>query len=106
MRPDPAEWEGFDWDDGNIGKNWTKHRVTDWEIEEIFFNTPIALGGDTGHSNAEPRYYALRQTNRDRRLFVAFTIRQNLVRAISARDMNARELRIYENTKDDSKVQG
>jgi uncharacterized protein len=103
---DPYQWEGFDWDDGNIGKNWTKHGVTDWEIEEVFFNSPVALGGDTGHSHLEPRYFALGQTNRGRWLFVAFTVRRNLVRPISARDMNARERRIYETTKEDSDVQG
>lgn len=103
---DPAEWEGFDWDDGNIGKNWPKHRVTDAEIEEVFFNSPFALGGHTGHSNVESRYFALGQTNRGRRLFVAFTIRENLVRPISARDMNARERKAYETIKEDSDVQG
>jgi hypothetical protein len=39
-----ADCIGFDWDDGNIGKNWTKHRVTDWECEEVFFNQPLAVG--------------------------------------------------------------
>jgi uncharacterized DUF497 family protein len=103
---DPNAWEGFDWDDGNIGKNWPKHRVTDWEIEEVFFNSPFALGGDAGHSQVESRYFALGQTNRGRLLFIAFTVRRNLVRPISARDMNARERRIYESTKEDSDVQG
>jgi uncharacterized protein len=103
---DPSEWEGFDWDDGNIGKNWPKHRVTDSEIEEVFFNTPIAFGSDSAHSQDEPRFYVLGQTNRGRWLFVAFTVGQRLVRPISARDMNAREKMTYENAKEDSDVQG
>jgi uncharacterized DUF497 family protein len=103
---DPLEWEGCDWDDGNIGKNWPKHRVTDWEIEEIFLNVPIAFSSDASHSSAEHRYVALGQTNRGRWLFVAFTIRARLVRPISARDMNARERRSYETLKEDSEVQG
>jgi hypothetical protein len=103
---DPHEWEGFEWDDGNIGKNWSRHSVTDWEIEEVFFNSPFALRADPGHSQVEARYFALGRTNRGRWLFVAFTIRGNLVRPISARDRNARERRIYENTKEDSDVQG
>ncbi|HEX7153917.1 MAG TPA: BrnT family toxin [Thermoanaerobaculia bacterium] len=106
VRLDPTEWEGFDWDDGNIGKNWPKHSVADWEIEEVFFNMPIAFGGDDAHSQLEPRYYTLGQTNRGRWLFVAFTVRGRLVRPISARDMNARERRIYEGTKEDTDVQG
>jgi len=27
---------GFDWDEGNRGKNWDKHRVSDSECEQIF----------------------------------------------------------------------
>jgi|SRR3954465_832405 len=103
---DPAEWEGCDWDEGNIGKNWTKHRVSDWEIEEIFLNVPIAFGSDIAHSSTEARYFGLGQTNRERWLFVAFTIRGRLVRPISARDMNARERRSYEALKKDTEVQG
>ena len=105
-RLDPSEWEGCDWDDGNIGKNWPKHRVTDWEIEEVFLNLPIAFGSDAIHSGKEARYFALGQTNRGRPLFVAFTVRGRLVRPISARDMNARERRAYETSKEDTDVQG
>lgn len=103
---DPSEWEGCDWDDGNIGKNWPKHRVTDWEIEEVFLNIPIAFGSDGSHSSAEQRYVALGQTNRGRWLFVAFAIRGRLVRPISARDMNGRERRSYEALKEDTQIQG
>ena len=106
VKLDPSDWEGCDWDDGNIGKNWTKHRVTDWEIEEVFLNIPIAFGSDDAHSSTEARYFALGQTNRGRGLFVAFTIRERLVRPISARDMNMRERRSYEALKEDTDVQG
>jgi len=103
---DPSEWEGCDWDDGNIGKNWPKHRVTDWEIEEVFLNVPIAFGFDSSHSYLEDRYFTLGQTSRGRWLFVAFTIRGRLVRPITARDMNARERRFYEELKEDTEIQG
>ena len=106
LRERLAECEGFDWDEGNIGKNWTKHRVTDWECEEVFFNQPLALASDLGHSQRENRYYALGQTDRGRRLSVSFTVRDRLIRPISARDMNVREQRIYENAKEDTNVQG
>ena len=29
--------EGFDWDRGNIQKNWEGHRVAFYECEEVFF---------------------------------------------------------------------
>jgi uncharacterized protein len=100
-----AECEGFDWDEGNIGKNWTKHRVTDWECEEVFFNRPLVLGWDVNHSHSEPRYYALGSTDPGRPLFASFTIRRKLIRPISVRDMNPRERKIYENSQEDSAVQ-
>jgi uncharacterized DUF497 family protein len=106
VKLDPSQWEGCDWDDGNIGKNWAKHRVTDWEIEEVFLNRPITLRADTGHSEREPRYFALGQTSRGRWLFVAFAIRRRLVRPITARDMTARERRSYETSKEDTDIQG
>ena len=101
-----AECGGFDWDEGNIGKNWAKHRVTDWECEEVFFNQPLALASDVEHSRTEARYYALGQTDRERLLSVSFTIRRRLIRPISVRDINARERRAYESTKEDTNVQG
>lgn len=78
---------GFDWDDANIEKNWEQHRVTPEEAEDFFFSEPLVVRSDTGHSQREKRYYALGQTIAGRRLFVAFTVRRNLIRVISVRDM-------------------
>jgi uncharacterized DUF497 family protein len=86
---------GFDWDDGNEGKNWEKHQVSDAEAEEIFFNDPLVAGADPKHSKKERRYYALGQTDAGRPLFVSFSVRKKLIRVISARDMTVRELRVY-----------
>ncbi len=87
--------EGFDWDHGNRGKNWRRHGVADAECEQIFFNDPLIAGKDFEHSQREPRFYALGQTDNGRPLFFAFTIRNGLIRVISARDMTRRELRKY-----------
>jgi uncharacterized DUF497 family protein len=87
---------GFDWDAGNSDKNWTKHRVSDDECEEIFFNQPVVVRADQPRSGGEARYYALGQTDQGRRLFVAFTLRGKLIRVISARDMNHNERGIYD----------
>ena len=86
---------GFDWDDGNKGKNWAKHDVTDTECEEIFFGDPLVAGADPKQSKRERRYYALGLTGGRRALFVAFTIRRNSIRVISGRDMTKAELRKY-----------
>jgi uncharacterized DUF497 family protein len=98
--------EGFDWDDGNIGKNWVRHGVTDWECEEVFFNRPLVIRADVQHSDGEPRWYALGQADSGRWLFGAFAVRSRLIRPISFRDMSARERKAYENAKEDTDVQG
>ncbi len=86
---------GFDWDDSNIQKNWERHQVTPEEAEDIFFHEPLVVRSDVRHSQGENRYYALGQTSRGRRLFVAFTIRRKLIRVISIRDMNRKEQEDY-----------
>jgi uncharacterized DUF497 family protein len=87
---------GFDWDEGNKQKNWEKHQVNYRECEEVFFNRPLLIGDDTKHSPLEQRYYVLGQTDVGRTLFLVFTIRNNKVRIISARDQSKKERAIYE----------
>ncbi len=100
-----AACTGFDWDDANVIKNWEYHRVTPEEAEDIFFNDPFVLRSDLGHSKFEKRYFALGQTTNGRRLFVAFTVRRNLIRVISVKDMSRRESEGYEHhEKRDSQV--
>lgn len=97
--------EGFQWDSGNSNKSLIKHSVTNPECEEVFFNQPIIVVDDTKHSKEEKRWFLLGRTDQDRFLFIVFTIRQELIRVISARDMNKKEREIYnEEIKKDSEV--
>lgn len=89
------EMEGFDWDEGNIKKNWEKHKVSRTECEEIFSKSPIILKDPT-HSLSEKRFYALGKTKKERRLTIVFTIRKNKTRVISARGMSKSERKLYE----------
>lgn len=89
---------GFSWDDGNQNKNQYKHGVTRSECEQVFFNDPLLLYDDLKHSQNERRLYALGMTDSNRRLFVAFTIRKNLIRVISARNMSKKEREVYAQT--------
>jgi len=60
---------------------------------------------DNKHSKYEKRYFVLGQTDVDRKLFIAFTIREKKIRIISARDINKKERRIYyEKIKKDSNL--
>jgi uncharacterized protein len=71
------------------------HGVTFLECEEVFFNQLLIVQGDEVHSQEEIRYYVLGQTDRERHLFIVFTIRNKRIRVISARDMNRKEKIIY-----------
>ena len=86
---------GFQWDNGNSDKNWVAHQVTKSECEQIFFNHPLFVENDEKHSKSEVRFYALGKTDSERKLFIVFTIRKNLIRVISARDMSKKERGIY-----------
>lgn len=90
------EFRGFQWDRGNRDKSRLKHGVLSEEAEQCFFNNPLVTV-DTRHSTeAEVRYALLGETDSGRRLFIAFTVRGNLVRVISARPMHQKEEKFYE----------
>ena len=91
-----AECTGFQWDSGNSDKNWELHRVSMAEAEQVFFNRPILVALDAKHSQRELPYAALGHTNEGRRLMIVFTVRETLVRVISARDQSREERRVYE----------
>src|SRR3989344_104389 len=48
-----ANCTGFEWDTGNLSKNWDKHLVSRWECEQVFFNRPILIHDDKKHSIKE-----------------------------------------------------
>ena len=92
--PDPSQ---FEWDDGNRDKNWLKHQVSTTETEEVFFDTNKKLAKDIIHTTEqEKRFILLGETRLGRLLFIVFTIRENNIRVISARDVNNKERPLYE----------
>jgi len=86
----------FLWDKGNIDKNWINHKVTDTECEEVFFDKNKKTFKDKLHSKNEERFRIIGKTRGRRILFVVFTIRKNKVRIISARGINKKEVKLYE----------
>ena len=89
------QFSGFQWDKGNIDKNLIKHNVENWECEQVFFNRPLLVIEDPKHSVSEERWAVFGKTDTDRFLVVIFTKRNDLIRIISARDMNNRERKFY-----------
>ena len=93
---------GFQWDKGNSQKSLLKHRVTEGEAEQVFLNEPLLLLEDEKHSTQEDRFWAFGYTDQGRHLFIVFTIREDLARVISARNMNKKEKEAYEKFKENT----
>jgi uncharacterized DUF497 family protein len=87
--------EGFDWDKGNAEKNWISHGVSISECEEVFLNAPHTIERAKFHTSEE-RQAAFGRTDEGRLLAIVFTIRNNKIGVISARDMSRKERRYYE----------
>src|SRR3990167_9422090 len=105
MAYDDEEELEFEWDKGNIYKNWIRHKVTNKETEEIFFDTGVIISKDPKHSIVETRYLILGRSKLKKYLSVIFTRRDSKIRIISARPMNRKERQLYEQkTKNNTKV--
>jgi uncharacterized DUF497 family protein len=98
---DPLE---FDWDKGNIEKN-RFHKVENSEAEEVFFDKKRLIFKDHVHSRSEERLRILGKTKKGRLLFIVFTIRKSKIRIISTRDINRKEVYLYEEKINSTKVQ-
>lgn len=86
----------FEWDKGNIDKNYLEHHVTNKEAEQIFKNSQNFIFASKKHSVIEKRYMIWGITNEKRKLTIFFTVRNNKIRVISARNMHKKERREYE----------
>ncbi len=86
---------GFDWDEGNAGKNWRKHAVRFSECEELFLRAPIVAPDGARPARVKERFTALGRTALGRLLSIVFTLRGDRIRVISARDMSPKERREY-----------
>jgi len=59
----------FQWDKGNIGKSFKKHKVKDKEAEEPFFDKRHKIFKDKLHSKGEERNRIAGKTKKGRLLF-------------------------------------
>ena len=101
--PTLKQFFDFVWDDGNFGKN-EKHQVTDREAEEVFFDNQKVTSKDLLHSQNEVRFILIGKTKTGRLLYTVFTVGKDKIRIISARDINKKEVQLYEKKASSSKV--
>lgn len=93
------QFEGFDWNEGNINK-CQKHGLIKESIEQFFLQKRIFVAPDIKHSTEEERFLAIGKGPKNKLIVVAFTFRNikntKLIRPISARFMNKKEAQKYE----------
>jgi uncharacterized protein len=89
--------DDFIWLPDVVEKLATKHKVTEDEVEEVFFNLPQFRFVEVGYRAGEDLYAALGQTDAGRYLIIFFIQKPgHLALILSARDMDARERKRYE----------
>jgi hypothetical protein len=92
--------DDFIWLPDIVEKLAVKHRITQDEAEEVFFNRPQYRFVESGHRLGEDVYSASGQTDAGRYLIVFFIHKPDKTALIlSARDMDKKERRHYERKK-------
>ena len=86
----------FEWDKNKDRKNGRKHRISFPEARTVFESPflPLTEDDDT-HSQYEQRYKTIGLSVRDRLLTVIHTVRENVIRIISARKSTRLEKEHY-----------
>jgi uncharacterized DUF497 family protein len=87
----------FDWDQWNVQKNEFKHGISALEAESAFYDTDAAIFADIYHSTrTEQRWILYGKSMFHNVLMIAFTIRNKMIRVISARKASRKERNVYE----------
>ncbi|HSW97828.1 MAG TPA: BrnT family toxin [Candidatus Saccharimonadales bacterium] len=88
----------FDWDKANT-THIARHKVTREEAEEVFFDPKQVTYPDAKHSTIEEkRTIIIGETDEGRLLYQVFTVRKGKIRVVSTRDINKKEVKLYEKT--------
>ena len=86
----------FEWDPRKAATNRTKHGVSFEEASSVFGDPLGLIVDDPRHSRGEKRHVLLGSSERHRLLAVMFTVREDVIRVISARKVTRRERNNYE----------
>jgi uncharacterized protein len=87
----------FEWDAGNLTKSVKKHTILPDEVEKVFqLHTALPLGVQIRPIVEEERLGVVGKTGEGRYIMVAFTLREDRVRPISARPASKKERNQYE----------
>jgi uncharacterized DUF497 family protein len=84
----------FEWDDDKAAANLARHRVSFSVARQAFADVFAVEREDDTEDYGEPRFNLLGMVE-GRVLFVAYTIRDDIIRIISAREAEPYERRLY-----------
>ena len=86
----------FDWDGAKERNNFRKHRVTFAEAQTVFDDPLARIDDDPDHSAGEHRELVIGYSREGRLLLVSFVKRGEIIRIISARQVDASERKRHE----------
>ena len=88
----------FEWDETKNKVNFQKHGVSFEEAESVFFDEFALLIADPDHSDNEDRFVLLGLSAKLRILLVChcFEVNDGLIRVISCRKANRKEMLLYQ----------
>ena len=85
----------FEWDDDKAELNFADHGVSFEEAQTCFYDPEQVAFYDPEHSEEEDRELLIGHSNQGRLLIVSYTVREPLIRLISARKTTRREAKTY-----------
>jgi hypothetical protein len=94
-----SDYQGirFEWDDDKAEANIINHTgITFFEAATVFGDPLSVICDDDEHSIGERRSLTIGRSDRDRILIVSYTERNDVIRIISARKAEPKEIRAYE----------
>lgn len=85
----------FEWNEAKAASNLKKHGVTFEEALSCFYDQKQVVFYDPDHSEDEDRELMIAHSERGRVLFVAYTLREDIIRIISVRKATRKEEMMY-----------
>ena len=88
----------FEWDKNKDRSNQKKHQISFDEAKLAFFDNDMIIKEDTRKNYGEQRFVGIGKTF-DKIIVVVYTMRNVIIRLISARNASKTEKQIYHGTK-------
>jgi uncharacterized DUF497 family protein len=85
----------FEYDSEKAKKNLIKHKVNFDEYCSAFYDPNLKDFFDDLHSDEEDRFLLVGRSNHDRVILISYTVRDEIIRIISARPLRKNEVKKY-----------